>query len=288
MSLRRLIGLLAAAIAAAAAAFVAIGYREATRAPIVRRLSLRVADYPFTAPPLRIALFSDVHVHGPDMPPTRVARIVDQINALHPDVAVATGDFVGNSRVGRGYSIEESVIPLAALKARLGVYAVLGNNDHRAGAAEVTQALERAGVHALSNGAVRVGPLAIGGLDGRIYRAAAWQAARERTYQALQRIPGVEILLAHRPDEFAHVPASVTLVLSGHTHCGQIVLPFLGALETGSDFGTKYLCGPVRNGSQLLVVTAGLGTSYVPLRIGAPSDIWLISIVGVRPDAARN
>ena len=288
MSPRRLIGWLVAAFAAGTAALVAIGYNEATRAPIVRRLNLTAADYPSGAPPLRIVLFSDVHVHGPDMPPARFAKIVGKINALHPDIDVATGDFVGNSRVGRGYSIEESVAPMAGLKTRLGVYAVLGNNDHRAGATEVAQALKRAGVRVLSNDAVRVGPLAIGGLDGRIYRAAAWQAARTTTYRALQNIPGVEILLAHRPDEFAHVPATVTLVLSGHTHCGQIVLPFIGAVETGSDFGTKYLCGAVRNGSQLLVVTGGLGTSYAPLRIGAPSDIWLISIAGPPTASARN
>jgi predicted MPP superfamily phosphohydrolase len=256
------------------------GYRNATAAPIVRRLNLTVAGYPAGARPLRILLFSDVHVHGPDMPPTRVAHIAEQMNDLHADLDVATGDFVGNSRIGRSYSVEESIAPLAGLRARLGVYAVLGNNDHRAGALEVRRALERAGVHVLVNDAQPVGPLAIGGIDGRIYDHKAWQAARERTYEALGRTPGVKILLAHRPDEFAHAPTSITLVLSGHTHCGQNVLPLIGALETGSDFGRKYLCGVVRSGWQVLVVTAGLGTSYVPLRIGAPPDVWLNTVAG--------
>ena len=277
---RRLILGLLAAFAAAAATFVIAGYRGATQPPVVRRLNLKVASYTPDARPIRIVLFSDVHVHGPDMPPARVARIVDQINALHGDVDVATGDFVGNSRIGNGYSVGQSVAPLSELKAPLGVYAVLGNNDHRAGAKEVTGALEQAGVRVLANRAIAIGPLAIGGLDGRLYKPAAWRAARKTTYDALERMPGVKILLAHRPDEFAHAPASISLVLSGHTHCGQIVLPLVGALETGSDFGHEYLCGVVRRGSQLLVVTAGLGTSYVPLRIGAPPDIWLITIAG--------
>jgi predicted MPP superfamily phosphohydrolase len=274
---------LVGALAAAAAGFVLVGYLNATAPPVVRRLNLTVAGYPAGARPLRILLFSDVHVHGPDMPPFRVARLVEQMNSLHADIDVATGDFVGNSRIGRSYSIAESIAPLAGLKAPLGVYAVLGNNDHRAGAPQVTRALESAGVRVLVNEARRVGPLAIGGMDGRLYKRKAWQEARQRTYDALDRTPGVKILLAHRPDEFAHAPTSISLVLAGHTHCGQIVLPLIGPLGTGSDFGREYLCGVVRRGWQVLTVTAGLGTSYVPLRIGAPPDVWLITVAGPQP-----
>jgi predicted MPP superfamily phosphohydrolase len=99
-----------------------------------------------------------------------------------------------------------------------------------------------------------------------------------KTYEALRRTSGIKVLVAHRPDEFAFVPSSTALVLAGHTHCGQIVVPIVGALATGSDFGTKYLCGVIRDGSKTLVVTAGLGTSFVPLRFGAPPDIWLITV----------
>jgi predicted MPP superfamily phosphohydrolase len=112
-----------------AAALALTGYTNATADPIVRRLTVRIADYPRNSGPVRILLFSDVHVHGPDMPPERVGRIVGQINALHPDVVVAAGDFVGNSLVGRDYPVAEAIAPLGRLKARYGVYAVLGNND---------------------------------------------------------------------------------------------------------------------------------------------------------------
>jgi hypothetical protein len=156
-----------------------------------------------------------------------------------------------------------------------------------AGDDRVAAALARNGVRVLSNEAVQVGPLALGGLKGRLYPHSKWQKVRRETYDALRRTPGVEILIAHRPDEFVFVPSPIRLVLAGHTHCGQIVLPLIGPLETGSDFGEKYLCGVVRAGDKLLVVTAGLGTSHVPLRIGAPPDIWLITIEGPeRPRAA--
>ena len=264
----------------AVVAFVAVGYRNATADPIVRRLTLTVPDYPASAPPVRIALFSDIHVHGPDMPPARFEKIVGEINALNADVDVAAGDFLGNSAIGKAYSIDQSVAPLRKLKARLGVYAVLGNNDDPRHEDLVTPALKRIGVHVLSNDAAKVGPLALGGIKGRIYRLPEWMEIRRQTYEAIERTPGVPVLISHRPDEFALAPASIRLVLAGHTHCGQVVLPLIGPLETGSDFGTRYLCGVVRSGSKVLVVTAGLGTSHVPLRIGAPPDIWLITVEG--------
>lgn len=265
--------------AAVIAALIVIGYRNATAQPLVRRLTLTVQEYPATAGPLRIALFSDVHVHGPDMPPERVARIVDQINALHPDIAIGTGDFVGNSLIGRHYSVDEAIAPLGKLRARLGAYAVLGNNDYNAGASDVTRALERAGIRVLADDAVKVGPIALGGRDGRLYPSPVpLKAARARADTALRRTAGMKILATHRPDEFAFSPLSTILVLAGHTHCGQIVLPLIGPIVTGSDFGRRYSCGVIHDGSRTLVVTAGLGTSYVPLRFGAPPDIWLITL----------
>lgn len=259
----------------------AFGYRNATSAPVVRTLTVRSGDYPRGAKPIRILLFSDLHVHGPDMPPSRLGQIVQQMNLLRPDVAIIAGDFIGDNWIGRHYSATDAIYPLGQLKAPLGVYAVLGNNDYGASAGSVARALAAVGIHVLVNDAARVGPIALGGIDGRIPPQAPWAAIRQRTYRALENTRGVKVLVAHRPDEFRWAPASVTLVLAGHTHCGQLVLPLIGPLATGSDFGTKYLCGVVRAGPKTLVVTGGLGTSHVPLRIGAPADVWLISLEGV-------
>lgn len=285
--MRRLGAWLIAAMAIAVLGVLAVGYRNATADPVVRRLVLTVPDYPKAAAPVRLVLFSDVHVHGTDMPPERVNRIVDQINALHPDLVVAAGDFEGNTWVGREYPFQQAVAPLRRLRARLGVYAVLGNNDFAEGRDISTGPLEAAGIHVINNDAVQVGPLALGGIKGRLYSHSKMLQVRRETYEAMQRTPGVKVLAAHRPDEFAAAPPWVSLVLAGHTHCGQIVLPIIGPLETGSDFGRKYLCGIIRNGSKVLVVTAGLGTSHVPLRIDAPADIWLITIRGPQPPASQ-
>jgi predicted MPP superfamily phosphohydrolase len=213
------------------------------------------------------------------MPPQRLERIVDRINGLHPDVIIAAGDYIGDNWFGREYPIGEAIAPLRRLKSRLGVYAVLGNNDYDVPAETVATDLRAAGITVLVNGAVSAGPLAIGGIDGAILpKHASWWARRNWTYSALRRTPGIKVLVAHRPDEFQAAPAWVSIVLAGHTHCGQIVLPLIGALETGSDYGSRYRCGVYRDGAKTLVVTGGLGTSHVPLRIGAPPDIWLITI----------
>ena len=260
-------------------AFVAFGYRNATATPVVRHMAVHVASYPADAAATRIVLLSDIHAHGPDMPPSRVAAIADQVNALQPDIVLLAGDFIGDNWIGADYPIAAAIAPLARLRAKLGVYAVLGNNDYDAGAAEVVAALERAGVNVLIDRAEPVGPIALGGIDGRILNSGRkWQRRRKRVFQAVGRIAGIPIVVVHRPDDFRWAPESIPLVLAGHTHCGQIVLPLIGPLETGSDFGRKYLCGIIRKGPSTLIVTAGVGTSHLPLRIGAPPDMWLISI----------
>jgi hypothetical protein len=240
-----------------------------------------VADFPAKVAPVRIVFFSDLHVHGPDMPPARIERIVEQINQLRPDIVVAGGDYIGDNWMGAHFSIYQVVAPLARLRARLGVYAVLGNNDYDPEAMDVAPALRRVGLHVLDNEAVRVGPVALGGIDGNIsIRRSYWKERRDRTTAALEQLPGVKILVAHRPDEFKWAPSWVSLMLAGHTHCGQIVLPLFGPVFTGSDFGRKYLCGIIRDGRRTMVVTGGVGTSHVPLRFGAPADIWLITVKG--------
>jgi hypothetical protein len=261
------------------AVVLTLGYRNATAVPIIRRLEFRTTEYPAGVAPVRILLLSDVHVHGPDMPPDRLGRIIDQIDALHPDIIVAAGDFVGDNWIGRSYRADEAVAPLARLKARIGVFAVLGNNDYESYARGIRPALKKAGVHLLEDQAVPVGPIALGGLDGFVYHVRKpWEQARLKTAEAMARTPGVKILAAHRSDEVVPAAPFVRLVLSGHTHCGQIVLPFIGALASGSDYGSRFLCGVIRDRSKVLIVTAGLGTSHLPLRFGAPPDMWLITV----------
>ena len=258
-----------------AVALTAFMYYVATLDPVVRRTEIEMAGWPAGAPPVKAVLISDLHVIGPDMPPERLARIVGQINALHPDLVLIAGDFVSDRRFAtQRYGARAAVAPLARLRPRLGTVAVLGNHDHWRDAAAVRAALTAAGVRVLGNQAVRIGPLAVGGLDDAVTR----HDNLRRTLAAMDRLHGPKLLLSHDPDLFPALPPQIGLMLAGHTHCGQIRLPLIGALSTGSQYGQRYACGRADEGGRTLIVGAGLGTSIVPLRLLAPPELWLITI----------
>jgi predicted MPP superfamily phosphohydrolase len=262
-------------LAVAGAALLAWCYWTAVSEPIVRNARIAVAGWPAGERPLRLVLLSDTHVGGPDMPPARLARIVGQINRLAPDIVLIAGDFVTDKRLAtRYYSHDEAIAPLAALRPRLATLAVLGNHDHWRDAAAAHRALARAGIRVLDNQAVQIGPVAVGGLDDDFTGRADLPA----TLAALRKLEGPKLILSHSPDPFADPAPDVVLMLAGHTHCGQVSPPLIGPLSTMSRYGRRYACGLVREGGRTLIVTAGLGTSGLPLRLGASPDLWLVEI----------
>ena len=250
------------------AVLIIFGYREATQDPIIRAVTFKAPEGSGNGPSVRLLLMSDAHVEAPETPPKRLARIVAQANSLHPDIVVIAGDFVGGSALAtKKYTIAQAVAPLRQLQAPLGVFAVPGNHDRR-DAKELGNALQSVGVKLLDDDAVQIGPIALGG-----FRPGYYQSLRR-----LHRLSGTKVLVAHSPDRFPHLKRRIPLMLAGHTHCGQIVLPLIGALATASQYGTRYSCGLIQEEGKTLIVTSGLGTSLVPLRIGAPPDMWLITI----------
>lgn len=262
-------------LAAAAATLWLYARHEARADPVARRLQVQVHGWPAGAPPVTVALLSDIHIGSGAMDPARLARIVDQVNARHPDLVLLAGDFVYgvDARFAAGLTG-----PLSRLRAPLGVIAVPGNHDHFAGLAAVRKALAAAGVTVLANQAVRRGPLQILAIDDAFSEHDDVPA----TLRAARGLGGVPLAVTHAPELVRKLPARVPLLLAGHTHCGQVVLPLLGApaewrREPGL-YDPRYRCGPVREGGHLTLVTAGLGTSGAPVRLGAPPDFWLVTL----------
>jgi predicted MPP superfamily phosphohydrolase len=260
------------------------GWLEARSHPLVRRAAFSLPGWPERASPLKAVLISDIHVAGPDMPPARLAKIVTQINALQPDLVLIAGDLVSDKGIAtRLYSMAEAIAPLAGLTPKLGAFAVLGNHDHWRDADAARAALRRAGIRVLDNEAVRAGPLVIAGADD-VYTGHDDPAALTR---AAERLGGPVLVLSHSPDIVPELDPRFRLVLAGHTHCGQIVPPLIGRLATASHYGERYACGIVRENGRAIVVSAGLGTSLLPLRMGARPDMWLLELGPARPAAAR-
>lgn len=254
--------------------FIGYGYWLAQQPPTVREASVAVAGWPDGEPPRTILLVTDTHVAGPDMPPERLAAIVDRLNALRPDLIVLTGDYVSDKKLAsHRYSVDQAIAPLARLKARLGVVGVLGNHDYWRDPKAFRGAFARHGIPLLENSAMRRGPFVVGGVDDEPTGHHDMEAM-EDAMAALG--PGPQIVISHSPDIAPLLSLPVAAVLAGHTHCGQISLPFLGPIVTMSHYGTRFACGRIEYNGSPLFVSAGIGTSILPLRIGAAPDVWLI------------
>lgn len=265
-----------AAVLLLAALVAAKAWHDTMRAPEVERLVVESAALPAGSPPVTIALLSDIHVAGPDMPPERLARIVAQVNALKPDLVAISGDLVSEKRTASHiYTPAEVVAPLGRLSAPLGVVLVPGNHDHWFGWEKLAAEIARyPHITVLRNEALVRGPLVIGGVDDDFTGRADLPA----TVAAMAGKPGVRVVLTHSPDIFPQVPVDVPLVLAGHTHCGQVAYPWGGSPATMSDYGDLYACGVVRQHRKVLVTSGGLGTSLLPLRLFTHPEVWLIEI----------
>lgn len=249
----------------------------ARSAPVERRATIGLADWPAGARPIRVALVSDLHLGNASTNEARLARIADRVSAARPDLILLAGDFIAGARLA---SVPELARPLSHFHAPLGVVAVLGNHDWFVRATPVRRELERIGITVVENGAIERGPLALGLLDDE----ATGHANPREVRNALAGLPGARVIVGHTPDNAPDF--AFGLVLAGHTHCGQVVLPLIGAPILMSRWGERYRCGLVREGPRIVVITAGTGTSNLPFRLGAPPDWWLLTL-GPKSAAAR-
>lgn len=274
-----LLGLIAVAIALAV-----IGYRQATAFPVVTRYDVHVPGWQ-AGRPLKVAFLADIHAVLPDMPAERVRGIVAAVNRLQPDLVLLGGDYVSVRRLKSGpVATEAAIAPLGDLRAPLGVVAVLGNHDWKRGGEAVARALQRRGIIVLRNSAVLRGDVAVMGTDdavtehGNLGPAKSAMARLTRTIGGPDRFPGPVLLVAHSP-AMAHFAAPyIDLTLAGHTHGGQM-LPWLSRTLIERKLGSGLSYGQHRLGGHDVIVTAGIGASIVPLRLGVPPEIVLVRLV---------
>lgn len=243
----------------------------------------------WTGRPLRLGVVSDVHI-GPHMSPGRVARIAERMNGLEPDLVLLVGDYVGghappDERSDReNAEIEKGLAQLGGFAAPLGTVAVLGNHDWWYDGPGVGAALEAAGVAVLENEALGVdrgesGTFWLAGLAD--YESETMQPDWDAALAPAP--PGTDLLaFGHWPDVFAGAPQRVALTVAGHSHCGQVVLPFLGrpAVSSGSAI---WPCGFYEEAGRRLFVTGGVGVSVLPARFRAPPEIVVITLQGAGP-----
>lgn len=258
----------AACLAAAGATLPAVADEEGLRP---EQITFQVAGLDPRHDGLRVVQLSDLHV-GERTPPQRVRAAIAAANDFAPDLVVLTGDFLSRDRSGVGLMREQ----LGGLSAP--TVAVLGNHDHWVDAGGASRALELHGYALLRNQhtvlRLRGAPLAVIGVDDLHTRHA--DPAR-----ALAGSPaGSRLVLAHGPRtaDLLRARGEPLLVLSGHTHGGQVNLPGLTSYLLRTVLREPYLRGLFQLGAVQLYVNRGVGNSGIRLRVNSDPEVTLATL----------
>jgi len=256
----------------------------------LRQFDVKLESLPPECEGLKILQLSDLHCSA--ITSTRlIARAVSVCNLLKPDVVVLTGDFVSRRNSYSRFSgarvwarpIMEYADAVAGvlreLRAPDGVFAVPGNHDHSQGNCDaIMDVLQANGVRPLVNRSTLVrGVLPIVGLDDL-------RAGRPLLGPAFENIAPemAQIVLSHNPRLLASISQRNALMLSGHTHAGQVLLPFMPQRVTPSDVAsTPHLKGWYRQGRAQLYVNTGLGSVHFPMRFRCPPEISVFTLRAV-------
>lgn len=272
-------------LAACGAAPLAVGSYPVLASPSrlwVARYDCTIADLPESLDGLRVAHLSDTH-YGPFLTLHYLRRAVAMANSLDPDLVVLTGDYV----LRTPKAIEPGIEIFKDLRPRLGTVGVLGNHDHWEGADACRAAFAGLGIPLVDNGRCYLTAsgltdalsseqaLCLAGLGDLWENSPSLKRALEGVPESMPRL-----LLSHNPDtaELANDGFRVDLMLSGHTHGGQVRLPGFSMVHVPSRYGEKYAGGFCQGPWCPVIVSRGVGLAGLPLRIGVPPEIGLVRL----------
>jgi len=276
----------------AALAVVAIGLGLGVWAFAVEPSRLRNEDYelaparwPASCDGLRVALLSDLHVGSPFNGVGKLDRVVALTQKARPDLVLLLGDYVIHDVIGGRFVDPETIArSLGRLQAPAGVWAVLGNHEYWYDAPRVARAREAAGIRVLDDAAAET---RAGACSFWVAGITDYNEGRHDIARAMAQVKDDAPVLAftHNPDIFPQIPSRVNLTLAGHTHGGQVYIPFIGRPIVPSRYGERYAIGHVVEDGRDLFVTPGLGTSILPVRFLVPPEI---SVLILRAAAAAS
>jgi predicted MPP superfamily phosphohydrolase len=244
----------------------------------IRTINLQLPDWPAIEPVLRIAFLSDLHVRS-HADVAHLACLIERVSAAKPDIGLLGGDYV-SYMFFRKSRIPPRVIAAAIARFRppLGWFGVFGNHDVSHGVEPIGAAFRAEGIRLLADERISVSRHTHA-FDVVGLLPCATELPRilgERTTQA------PAIVLAHDPAAFRRLPRGPFLMLSGHTHGGQIQLPWIGPLVNMSDAPLRWTYGHIVEDGRHMYVTSGIGLSGVPVRIGIAPEMVLLEIGGCR------
>jgi uncharacterized protein len=275
-----------------AGAMIVYAYFIEPQRLVVNRTELRIPTLDSRLDGLRIVAISDIHGGSNGADPTKLIRIVDEVNRQDADLVVMLGDYLSRREESpSGFAMEptEIVRNLAGMRTKYGVYLVLGNHDTGRAADELITDFQSAGYNVLN------GKLAVLNINGTMLRLLGlkdhqqigiWKNYSDDAKAMLASTEGQGdvIVLQHSPDILPIITGDLSiskdlkLMISGHTHGGQVRLPIVGPPFVPSGYGQKYAAGQVTDAKIDIFVTSGIGTSILPFRFMVPPEIAVMTL----------
>lgn len=263
---------------------------------VVNQKTIEITGWQNELDGFRVVLISDIHGGSNGVDEKKLQQIVSAANAQAADIIVLLGDYVSQAHEEKPIRerrlrmpIETIAEHLAGLRAKNGVYAVLGNHDGWFSSGKVATELERGGINVLDHEVAfieRNGKrLRIIGLrDHQIVENWDAFAAEAKNLLTDSEGTGSVIVLEHSPDVLPMITGDLWItrdpmvMFAGHTHGGQVWLPVLGRPIVPSTYGQKYAAGHVKDAGVDMFVTTGIGTSILPIRFLVPPEIAVVTI----------
>lgn len=279
--------------------FLIIGGICAYRGFIFEPNSLNINDYHLKLKKwspqlngLKIVAISDIHAGSNFITADKIQNIAREINAQSPDMIFLLGDYVATDvfdKQNLKMPVKTITENLSGLHAKYGVFAVLGNEDEAFDPIKVRNELEKIGIKVLSNESVSIDingeKLRLLGMKDKMISGNWHDISNElKKVLAEENSTGNILVLVHNPDYLRVISGdfsisdNVSLVLAGHTHGGQVQLPFIGSPFIPSEYGQKYAGGFVHDQDTDMFVTTGIGTSKIPVRFGVPPEIAVLTL----------
>lgn len=221
---------------------------------------------------IKITVAGDFHLKRNDE--KRLQKAIKLINETDADLVLLLGDYVKGHRKNRAMSFEQISQNFENLKAKNGIFAILGNHDIWIDEEGAKNSLNSAGITVLDNENKQIK------IKNKTVTIAGTNDMTENKADITKTLKNAQnpvILMTHNPDIFPFVPKDVDFTVAGHTHGGQVIFPIIGAVIVPSNYGQRYASGLVNENGKNIFISKGIGTSVLPVRFNCTPEIVTIT-----------